>query len=476
METWYTPVAGPVRSFICGWVSAKAVVVLRVPVRPGGGVLCTHPLALGTAMAAFCAAWHGSRLVLCCLARRWLRFPSLTSQRALAGGLAGSLLVLLAPKTTGAHTELHTSTAVAALGVAIAKVESRLGKKLSTCSGALVSVCMTCAASWHLLALFGTAPHLLPTGIRLWLVSLADEISIRSPSLADEISIRVYADIDLPVGSLGVIAAIWRVWRRDATRHLCASAPARLIYAATCASGSSAPVEWRLSPDMSPHGSQPLSACTSGTSAQRDPRCDSRSPLDRGMPRFTCAALAQWLRDGTAAGLAQWLYDGAAAGLVSASFATLLATGPASCERFGWTAGLTLIALRAPPARQFAARLAYQAAFSRAVTFMRGCGAGSQLAAHWLGATILGGSAALLLHEQSRAAAGATDSVLDGRMVRATLFLLGFDEADGTAVGTAEPTVAGLAAKQVSNSSDEILNGDADGACVCDEVQLSPDQ
>ena len=58
------PAAGATRCFLCGWLAARAGMLLGAQARPGAGLLTARPAALGIALAGCCVLWHGLRVGL----------------------------------------------------------------------------------------------------------------------------------------------------------------------------------------------------------------------------------------------------------------------------------------------------------------------------------------------------------------------------------------------------------------------------
>ena len=102
------PAAGATRCFLCGWLAARAGMLLGAQARPGAGLLTARPAALGIALAGCCVLWHGLRVGLG-------RLRGLASDRAvnaaLAGAGVGMALARWAPDLASAQTELHGSAA-----------------------------------------------------------------------------------------------------------------------------------------------------------------------------------------------------------------------------------------------------------------------------------------------------------------------------------------------------------------------------
>ena len=103
--------AGPVRCFLVGWGFAKLSSLVHYSMRPGAGpVGARSPVALGTALASVCAAYHVARLVLSRIF--WLSEPRLA---AISGGVAGCAMIAVRPDEAAPHTEVHTLVTVNAL-------------------------------------------------------------------------------------------------------------------------------------------------------------------------------------------------------------------------------------------------------------------------------------------------------------------------------------------------------------------------
>ena len=104
--------AGATRCFLCGWLVARAGMLLGSHARPGAGLLTARPAALGMALAGCCVLWHGLRVGLGRL--RGLASDG-AAEAALAGAGVGMALARWAPGLASAQTELHAAAVRAAL-------------------------------------------------------------------------------------------------------------------------------------------------------------------------------------------------------------------------------------------------------------------------------------------------------------------------------------------------------------------------
>ena len=204
------PAAGATRCFLCGWLVARAGMLLGSHARPGAGLLTARPAALGMALAGCCVLWHGLRVGLGRL--RGLASDG-AAEAALAGAGVGMALARWAPGLASAQTELHAAavrSALQSLGLqslglrsvgarraADARVaeprwdhvgaivptdaaprgrSDRLG---ALCVEVLAPTAVACAASWWLLT---ARPSTLPRGVQRWLSSLGAAASAASAS------------------------------------------------------------------------------------------------------------------------------------------------------------------------------------------------------------------------------------------------------------------------------------------------------
>ena len=178
------PAAGATRCFLCGWLAARAGMLLGSQARPGAGLLTARPAALGIALAGCCVLWHGLRIGLG-------RLRGLASDRAvnaaIAGAGVGMVLARWAPDLASAQTELHGSAVLSALqtlggrrapprvvelqwdhvGATVTMDAAPRGRRQSiadrlgaVCLDAIAPTALACAASWWLLT---AAPTTLPT-------------------------------------------------------------------------------------------------------------------------------------------------------------------------------------------------------------------------------------------------------------------------------------------------------------------------
>ena len=106
------PAAGATRCFLCGWLVARAGMLLGSHARPGAGLLTARPAALGMALAGCCVLWHGLRVGLGRL--RGLASDG-AAEAALAGAGVGMALARWAPGLASAQTELHAAAVRSAL-------------------------------------------------------------------------------------------------------------------------------------------------------------------------------------------------------------------------------------------------------------------------------------------------------------------------------------------------------------------------
>ena len=255
------PAAGATRCFLCGWLAARASLLLGSQARPGAGLLTARPAALGMALAGCCVLWHGLRVGLS-------RLRGLASDRAvdaaLAGAGVGMALARWAPDLASAQTELHGSAVLSALQTlggrraappraaelrdhvgAIVAVEPR-GRRHSianrlgaVCLDAVAPTALACAASWWLLT---AAPTTLPRGAQRWLGSLSSSpqqgaAAAAAVAAAAATATAATAATAAAAVSSAAAAASWRSlaeaarlgWLRGARAHLCGAAPAALL-------------------------------------------------------------------------------------------------------------------------------------------------------------------------------------------------------------------------------------------------------
>ncbi len=400
--------AGPVRSFLFGYGSASIVGALRLPARPGSGLLC-KPIALGAALAGFVAVYHGARLVLrhaCVRASEWRR-------AAVAGGLAGWVLAFKAPDIAGLHTELHAGVTIAAIRSLVCAAFDRpagsralLSRRGRRGAVAAASVVVAGTASWYLLSTHWSRPSSLPQSVRAWFASMLRPPPLPSSQLP---SPHLSAPPPPAAGHSSPVVAFARGWSRGARVHFLVSGPSALLLHCVERSGGA----------------------VTRTNAASPP------PAGRRLLRRTRGLVI----------------ESAAAGLLPATFCALLHKGPVACSSAGWVAGVAVAPLSAGLRLDVSLRLAYQAllSYAHAVYHCWGGGGGPLLppldgvsasagaeaaVGRLLGSTIFGGGAAVLLAEYARTAggelraeAGGMGLGLGSRTCRAIHFLLGFDDA-----------------------------------------------
>ena len=454
MSWMYAPAAGATRCFLVGCGFSGVLSVLRVSLRPGCGIVhAGRPSSAGLALAGFCLTWHGVRLTLSCIGGAWS--PRAKALRAaVAGAIAGSSLTLLHPAVAGLHTELHTAATLTGLRLAYDCLASWLQARLEHAGHAghaghaaatpaveanraiaqlllpVLKPAPACIAGWYLLVQHtNPAPRAtgaLPAGVSAWLASLTPVAGGGWLCCLPTLS------------TFDVVSTIAAAWQRGAAANLRAAVPGCLVEnllgertgrrTTGCRGARHTPAVHRA--EAAPITSPSLITSPTPPAAPAAPAPDAL----RHAHRFAIVRL-----------LAR---DAAAAGGVSAAFAALVHGGCGACARGGWVAGLSLVFLRPSRRAELSARLCYQAALSAVVAAVRAAVASSasslasssasaaatargERAVRALGAVLLGGAAAIVLHAHAPDGnTPAASAAADVRMARVTCFLLGFDEDD----------------------------------------------